>query len=87
MRAAIQLFQQLAESGESDEYVSAGKIELALLYYEKGQKDLSAGILSDIVGKKENIAAIIKASNILGYYSLETEGSLNGLKGPKDGVQ
>jgi len=70
-RGAIQLFQQLSDSGESDEFVTAGRIELALLYYEKGQKDLSRNILAEIISRKENVAAIIKAANIDSYYFLD----------------
>jgi tetratricopeptide (TPR) repeat protein len=78
-RSAVQLFQQLVESADSDEYVSAARLELSILYYEKGQKDLSAKTLSEIIGRKENVAAIIKASNVISYYSLATETAPTGV--------
>ncbi|MGL4368664.1 MAG: tetratricopeptide repeat protein, partial [Spirochaetota bacterium] len=88
-RAAAGFFQQLADSGESDEFVTAGKLELSLLYYEKGQKEQTQKLLRDVIGRKENVAAIIKASDILDYYDLDLPLMLDPQSGTaaQEGVQ
>jgi tetratricopeptide (TPR) repeat protein len=73
IRTASVYFMQVAESKEYDDFVALSKIEMAVIYFERGQKDASKKQLEDIISRKENVGAKLKAQNLMYFYGFEKE--------------
>jgi tetratricopeptide (TPR) repeat protein len=70
-KMAAYYFAMLLDVKEYDEYVAAARIELSIIYFERGMKDQSKKILDDIMHRKENIAAIIRAGNLYSQFGFD----------------
>lgn len=73
VRTASVYFMQVVESKTYDEFVALSKIEMAVIYYERGQKDASKKQLEDIISRKENVGAMLKAQNLMIHYGFDKE--------------
>jgi tetratricopeptide (TPR) repeat protein len=72
-RAASYYFAQVSDIKEYDEFVALSRLELAIIYFERGQKDQARKLLDDILARKENVSAKIKAANLYTYYGFDKE--------------
>jgi tetratricopeptide (TPR) repeat protein len=72
-RSASYYFAQVNDIKEYDEFVALSRLELAIIYFERGQKDQARKLLDDILARKENVSAKIKASNLYTYYGFDKE--------------
>jgi tetratricopeptide (TPR) repeat protein len=73
VRTASVYFLQVLDSKDYDEFVALSKLEMAVIYFERGQKEASKKQLEDILSRKENIGAKLKAQNLQNYYGFEKE--------------
>ena len=71
IKTAAYYFGMLQDVKEYDEYIAASRIELAIIYNERGMKDQSRKILDDIMNRKENVAAMIRAGNLFSQFGFD----------------
>jgi len=70
-KSAIYYFSLLQDVKDYDEYIAAARVELAILYYERGWKEQSRRLLDDVIKRKGSIAVILKATNLYSYYGFD----------------
>ena len=70
-KSAIYYFSQLQDEKEYDEYAAGARIELAILYHERGMKEQSRKILDDVMKRKGNISSVMRATNLYSYFGYD----------------
>jgi tetratricopeptide (TPR) repeat protein len=74
MRMAIYYFSQLGDvDGVYDEYTAASRLELSILYNERGMKEQSKKLLEDLMSRRDNIAIMIRAGDLYAQFGFDSD--------------